>query len=197
MFWQKAVCSYNCLSDIPGQPLAHFNSQLISSGLKIPLQSEVNPRSSLVYVFRPLGADSAFAEENSYERGVVLGGPVFDWEHERVGGIVHRRIAEFQVSVQRYSGVIEAEAEKGQLEVEVFVDLGGGGLDGSLPVSFVVGVASFVEVPVHELSSYFPQSGFCDGVGYSAPLAFLLRRISRCQRICPQRKVLQLHKFGV
>lgn len=64
-------------------------------------QPEIHARFSLVYIGWSDFSYAAFAEEYSYEAGIVLLRPVLDREHERIS-IMYRWIAELEEAIHRY-----------------------------------------------------------------------------------------------
>lgn len=164
MFGVESFSSNDSLFYVPLYSLPDFHSHLILPRPEIPFHSEVHTRRSPIDVLVPQVTDPALAEEDTDEGWIVLFRPVPHREHQGIL-VVWWGITELQITVEGYPGVVESEAEEGKLEVQVLVDLRGGGLDFLLVIALVVGVATFIVVGVHEDVPDLSQSGFGDDVG--------------------------------
>lgn len=123
---------------------------------------EVHSRQPLIGVRLAHLPNATLREEDTNERRIVATRPLLHRKRQRIR-VVLGRIAELQHAVHRDARVVEAEAEEGQLKVEVLVQLRHGGVDVRLVVA-VVAVATLVEEPVQEVAAQLLQTGRADRV---------------------------------
>lgn len=117
---------------------------------------EIHAGRTLISVGLADAADAALGEEDANERRIIAARPLLHRERERIR-VVLGRIGELEEAVHRDARVVEAKPKKGQLKVEVLVQLRHRRMDVRLQVA-VVAVAALIEEPVQEVRAQLSES---------------------------------------
>ena len=148
VFWPEGVAADHRLPDVPLGPLPDLNARLVSSGVEIPLQLEVNSGlllGKLVHLVAVELSDLTAGVEGGDEGGILLSRPFLVGKFQRILRELLGTVGEGEVTVQTQPGVVKPEPHEGEQEVDLLVDLRDGVPDVLLIVSIVVTAAPLGE----------------------------------------------------
>ena len=160
VFRPEGVTAHHGLPDVPLGSLPDLNARLVSPGVEIPLQLEVNSRLLLGKLFHLVTielSDLTARVERSQEGGILLSGPFLVGEFQWILRELLGTVREGEVAVKTQPGVVEPEAHEGKEKVDLFVDLRNCVADIFLVVSIVIPATSLRE-RIKFVFPYFVQS---------------------------------------
>ena len=141
VFRTEGVAAHHGLPDVPLGSLPDLNARLVSPGVEIPLQLEVNSGLLLGELVHLVTVELSYLTagvEGGDEGGILLSRPFLVGEFQRILRELLGTVGEGQVAVKTQPRVVEAEAHEGEEEVDLLVDLRNCVSDIFLVVSIVI-----------------------------------------------------------
>ena len=148
VLWSEGITAHHRLPDVPLGSLPDLYARLVSSGVEIPLQFEVNSRLLLSELFHLVTVELSYLTagvEGCDEGGILLSRPVLVGEFQRILRELLGTVGEGEVAVKTQPGVVEPETHEGEEEVYLLVDLRNRVPDIFLVVSIVIPAATLSE----------------------------------------------------